>query len=119
MHTSGSTILLTIGASVAFVGLLIETVADWQLWRFKQARQTGLCQVGLWSFSRHPNYLGEVVFWCGLSITTLMTNPLSWIAPLYLWCLMHYITLAITERMAHEKYGQSFQEYCDRTRKWI
>ncbi len=49
------------------IGLLLETVADIQKAKFK--RKDGnrhlWCNVGLWSFSTYPNYLGEVTFWVG------------------------------------------------------
>ena len=46
-------------------GLLMETVADHQKSRFKGRYRAQWCQEGLWSWSPHPNYLGEFVFWCG------------------------------------------------------
>lgn len=52
---------------VAGGGLLIETLADWQLSRFKsRPENTGrLMRSGLWAHMRHPNYAGEILFWSG------------------------------------------------------
>jgi steroid 5-alpha reductase family enzyme len=49
--------------SLVIIGLIGETIADWQLQRFRQAQQkTGeknVCECGLWYYSRHPNYFFE------------------------------------------------------------
>ena len=56
------------GAALWLAGFLWETVADWQLWRFKNepVNQGKLLKEGLWKFSRHPNYFGEIVLWWGI-----------------------------------------------------
>ena len=57
-------------ASIALcvVGLAVETLADWQKWRFKQEpTNRGLnCQHGLWSASQHPNWCGNILMWTGI-----------------------------------------------------
>ena len=55
-------ILICIGAAV------IEYIADEQLRKFKSgnAKKDANIEKGLWAISRHPNYLGEIVFWVGL-----------------------------------------------------
>ncbi|MEZ4750981.1 MAG: DUF1295 domain-containing protein [Bdellovibrionota bacterium] len=48
-------------------GFVFESVADWQLRRFKAdpKNQGRVCRVGLWNLSRHPNYFGECLVWWG------------------------------------------------------
>jgi len=69
-----SAILLTAGA------ILLEAVADRQLHRFIRNRKdpSKTMKTGLWSLSRHPNYLGEILFWWGISLFTIAANPLFW-----------------------------------------
>ena len=60
--------------SVAWVlGFAIEVVADAQKSRFRaKPENKGRCvQNGLWAWSRHPNYLGEIVLWVGVAIVVL------------------------------------------------
>jgi steroid 5-alpha reductase family enzyme len=60
--------------------ILLEAVSDRQLRKFiLQNRETGkTMNMGLWSLSRHPNYLGEILFWWGLYLFALASNPLFW-----------------------------------------
>jgi steroid 5-alpha reductase family enzyme len=57
------------GLAVATSGLLIETVADSQLNRHianPDPKKGKFCQTGLWKYSRHPNYFGEITVWWGV-----------------------------------------------------
>jgi steroid 5-alpha reductase family enzyme len=58
------------GAVVFALGLVMETVADLQLKRFRAdpARKGTVLDTGLWRYSRHPNYFGETVLWWGLGL---------------------------------------------------
>lgn len=60
-----------VGMGVAAAGLLIESTADAQLTRHianPDPEKGKFCQTGLWRYSRHPNYFGEVVVWWGVFI---------------------------------------------------
>lgn len=61
-----------IGVGVAIAGILIENIADNQLDRFKKlAKPKEVLISGIWSKVRHPNYLGEIVFWWGVYIMSI------------------------------------------------
>jgi steroid 5-alpha reductase family enzyme len=61
------------GAAVWLLGWLFETVGDAQLLRFKRdpENQGRILSGGLWGWTRHPNYFGEVVLWWGIFILSL------------------------------------------------
>ncbi len=60
------------------LGATLELVADEQMRRFRTVKQAGeIMQSGLWSRCRHPNYLGELVFWWGVWIAALAIDR-SW-----------------------------------------
>jgi len=69
------------GLAVALLGLGYEAIADWQLFRFKQRNNNGngVYDGGLWRFSRHPNYFGEMLVWWGLFGLAALT-PNGWVA---------------------------------------
>ena len=67
-------------AVVVGVGaVLIELTADIQMHRFIRTRQAGqVMDHGLWAWSRHPNYFGEVSFWVSLAIFGMAADPDAW-----------------------------------------
>jgi steroid 5-alpha reductase family enzyme len=69
-----------IGILIWLVGFTFETVGDAQLATFKQnpLNKGHLMQQGLWQYSRHPNYFGEVLGWWGIWLIALAT-PFAWI----------------------------------------
>jgi len=74
------------------IGLLCEVVGDVQKARWvKEGRQGGFCTKGLWRYSRHPNYFGEILMWWaawGLTVpvgreTSLLWSLLALLSPLF------------------------------------
>ncbi|MGB1581417.1 MAG: DUF1295 domain-containing protein, partial [Nevskiales bacterium] len=64
---------------VTAAAILIEMVSDIQLHAFLKTRQPGqLMDKGLWGWSRHPNYFGEISFWVGLMLFGLAVAPQQW-----------------------------------------
>lgn len=57
-----------IGLLIWLFGIMFEATADYQLRRFIRAKHAGIMQNGLWRYSRHPNYFGEITAWWGASI---------------------------------------------------
>lgn len=65
-----------IGILLWFLGFAFETTADFQLSRFKKnpANKGKVMNGGLWYFSRHPNYFGEVCVWWGIFLVSVGTH---------------------------------------------
>ena len=77
----GSTVLwLTVVATlVGVASIVLEYVADRQLRAFVAVRTSGeVMDTGLWSWSRHPNYVGEVGFWVSIALFGLAAAPGDW-----------------------------------------
>ena len=67
-----------LGFIIALLAIEIERRADNQLLKFKkESIQTSnqVCDVGLWKYSRHPNYFGEITFWGGIFVMAYGLNP--------------------------------------------
>lgn len=102
----------TLGLVVWVSGFAIEAVADRQKSAFKAdpANQGRFIQHGLWAWSRHPNYFGEIVLWTGVAV---MATPamsgwqwLGWASPLFVcWLLTKVSGIPMLERRADEKWG--------------
>lgn len=68
-----------IGVAIWLIGFAFETTADWQLKQFIAHNKQGeLMMDGLWRYSRHPNYFGEITMWWGITLMACST-PLWWI----------------------------------------
>lgn len=64
---------------VTFGAITIELVADLQLHAWLARREpNGIMKLGLWAWSRHPNYFGELAFWWGLMLFGLAAAPEHW-----------------------------------------
>lgn len=73
-------LLQSTGFGLWLLGFLWEAIADWQLFRFKQQPENvgKVMKGGLWAYSRHPNYFGEIVLWWGIFLYVLSYSNL-WI----------------------------------------
>ena len=109
-------ILEWIGIAVWCAGVLGESVADHQLKKFKDnpANRGRTCQVGLWRYSRHPNYFFEWVIWISYSLLALAA-PYGWIgllSPLgMLYILLRVTGVSLTEEHALRTRGEEYREY--------
>lgn len=106
-----------IATAIVITGICGESLADWQLHHFKLSSHKKVCNVGLWNYSRHPNYFFDWLTWCGFSLFALH-HPYGYIAfasPLLLLIIFTKITGPITERSSLRSRGQDFIEYQSRT----
>ena len=72
--------LAIIGFAFMLGGPLLELIADYQVHKFirESNDHSKVCNYGLWNYSRHPNYLGELMFWFGIMLTFMVTMYEKW-----------------------------------------
>jgi steroid 5-alpha reductase family enzyme len=91
-----------IAATVAALAIGIEATADEQLRAFVQSRPPpgSLLTSGLWAWSRHPNYFGEVLFWWGMWLFGAAAGAPPWtlVGPLAMTCLFWFISIPLMEK---------------------
>lgn len=108
-----------VAAVVTLVAILIEAVADEQLRAFVKTKKPGeLIHHGLWRYSRHPNYFGELLFWWGLFLFGFAASPADWtwtiIGTSAITIMFFFISVPMMEKRQLEK-KPHFQEIIDST----
>lgn len=117
--------IVWIGFIVWFLGLIIESIADIQKYIFKQDKKNKdkFIQTGLWRYSRHPNYFGEILCWVGIYIfvfnsLTMLQEIIALVSPLFIIILLLFVTgLPMLEKYSNKKWGKQkdYQEYKRKT----
>lgn len=100
------------------IGFYFQTVADYQLSVFVKTRKhkDDIMQTGLWKYSRHPNYFGELMMWWGIFIVIIpIPGSLFFIiSPVTITCLLLFVSgIPLLEK----KYAgnQNFEAYKKKT----
>ena len=115
-------ILDIIGTLIFVIGFSIEIISDQQKTTFRKMQRDGFINIGLWKYSRHPNYLGEILIWIG--ITFLSINVLTgWqyltlISPVFVALLLIKISgIPMLEKKSDAKWGHltEYQNYKNQT----
>jgi steroid 5-alpha reductase family enzyme len=107
-----------IGVMVWIIGFLFEVVGDYQLKGFvkKEANRGKIMQQGLWKYTRHPNYFGEVTLWWGIYLIALST-PGGWMTIIGPVTISFLILKVSGIPLLEKEYvnNPEFQEYARRT----
>jgi len=113
-----------IGLSIWILGFSIEVIADNQKTVFNSEpnNEGKWIDCGLWSYSRHPNYLGEILLWTGIAFFGVSCftglEKIAWVSPLFIYVLLTKISgTPILDRRALEKWGDDseYQIYREKT----
>ena len=115
---------LMVGAGVWMTGMLLELVADLQKESFRaRAKNAGrFIRTGLWAWSRHPNYVGEMLLWFGIYLMVLPAlegmSHIVLISPIFVVVLLRFISgVPLLEARADARWGDdpAYQSYKART----
>lgn len=113
-----------LGILVSLAGVGGEALADAQLLRWKRepANRGRVCEVGLWSYSRHPNYFFEWTVWLGFAIYGLAFTG-GWIAlagqAIILASIFGVTGIPPTEAQAIQSKGEAYRRYQQRVSKFF
>ena len=101
-----------LGIALWVTGMLIEVVADSQKTKFRKNpdNRDRFITTGLWAWSRHPNYFGEITLWLGLALVALPVlsgwQLATMISPIFVYVLLTRISgIPLLERLAQKKWG--------------
>ena len=85
MNAARYSVVVVVGLATQWAGVLLEAAADHQKYKFKATERgkTRWCDEGLYTRCRHPNYLGELLFWIGTYVrrraSAMLTLPVTFI----------------------------------------
>ena len=110
-------IFAIVGTLIWIFGFSIEVIADQQKTNFKDdpANKDKFITVGLWSWSRHPNYFGEMVLWIGIALIAFPVligwQLVALISPIFVIFLLTRISgVTMLESRGYKKWGDD-EEY--------
>lgn len=95
----------------------LQLAADRQMMHFRKQKTGRLMNSGLWKYSRHPNYLGEILMWWGVALSLVCVLPQYWYlcaGALINTLMFLFVSIPMAENRQSEKPG--FAEYKARTR---
>ena len=81
--------------AISICAVILQIIADKQMRDFKKniLNKNKIMNLGLWKYSRHPNYLGEVMFWIGLYVIALSVDDLPFWLFYHLYQCLFYLYL--------------------------
>ena len=113
-----------LGLSIWLLGFSIEVIADNQKTAFNTEpnNQGKWIESGLWAYSRHPNYLGEILLWTGIACFGIPCftglERFAWISPVFIYLLLTKLSgIPILDKRALEKWSDDieYQKYRENT----
>jgi steroid 5-alpha reductase family enzyme len=117
-------VVVAAGCLIWLVGFMIEVIADKQKANFRKdpAQANNFIRHGLWAWSRHPNYFGEILLWTGIAVAALPSlqgwQHISLISPIFVYVLLTKISgVRMLEARANRRWGDDpeYITYRDKT----
>jgi steroid 5-alpha reductase family enzyme len=110
------------GFIIAVAAAMISLIADEQLRQFKKSSAASdNIETGLWKYSRHPNYFGEILFWGGLWVMAIGVRPQLWwtaIGWVAMMCMFLFISIPMMEKRNLER-KKHYAAYIDRVSRLL
>jgi steroid 5-alpha reductase family enzyme len=117
-----------IGIIIFIIGFTIEIIADSQKTKFRanDDNKDKFISSGLWKYSRHPNYLGEIILWLGISLISFSSlegfQYVTLISPIFTYLLLVNVSgINLLEKSGKKKWGhlESYKAYKKNTPRLI
>ena len=101
-----------LGILISFCAVLLQLVSDFQMQKYRKEKASPFMEEGLWKYSMHPNYLGEILMWWGVAIYAVMLLGFRWyliIGAVVNNLMFLFISIPMADRRQAEKPG--YDEY--------
>lgn len=120
IYTPGFNVGGALFFEVSILAVVLQGAADIQMHKFRKSKVGGFIRKGLWKYSRHPNYLGEILMWWGIALAAVCVMPQHW----YLIAgavantlLFTFVSVPLADNRQARKEG--FAEYKKATRMFL
>ncbi|TVQ39539.1 MAG: DUF1295 domain-containing protein [Wenzhouxiangella sp.] len=122
--SSALSVWVVLGVMVWLVSLAGESIADRQLAAFRNNpdNKGKVCDVGLWRYSRHPNYFFEWLHWFSYPLIALgaPNQWITWLGPVLMLLFLYRLTgIPYTEKQSLKSRGDAYREYQRTTSAFI
>lgn len=111
-----------VGSFVIIIGVIIEFLADNKMHFFlKNTKENKTCDQGLWKYSRHPNYLGEILIWIGVYLVLLFNDTSKWylcFGAIIMIILFNFISIPLMEKRQKTR-RNDYGEYIKKTSRLL
>ena len=109
----GSVIFLCVSLGAA----TMQGIADYEMHTFRKNKNGAFIRNGLWKYSRHPNYLGEILMWWGVALSVICVAPTAWyIATGAFANTILFFAVSIPMADGRQSRKEGFAEYKKQTR---
>lgn len=109
----GSVIFLCVSLGAA----TMQGIADYEMHTFRKNKNGAFIRNGLWKYSRHPNYLGEILMWWGVALSVICVAPNAWyLATGALANTILFFAVSIPMADGRQSRKEGFAEYKKQTR---
>jgi steroid 5-alpha reductase family enzyme len=109
----GSALFLCVSLGAA----IMQGIADIEMHKFRKSRDGAFIRRGLWKYSRHPNYFGEILMWWGIGLSVVCARPDAWyllVGAIANTALFLGVSIPLADGRQSKKEG--FSEYKAQTR---
>ena len=111
--------LVYVGFIIIIIAVVIQYISDDQMRKFRKDESNlgKTMKYGLWKYSRHPNYLGEVSFWFGIYVFALASGLTTiWLlaCPIVMLALFVFISCPMMDKRSLKRRSE-YKEYMDKT----
>ncbi|UPW11605.1 DUF1295 domain-containing protein [Gordonia terrae] len=121
-HTGAVAWLTALAAVVGLAATALEYIADGQLRRFAHRKPGAVLDTGVWAWSRHPNYFGEVMFWVSMALFGLAASPGDWwwlfVGAVLMLAMFLGASIPMMEKRSLER-RPGYQDVIDRVPRFI
>ena len=116
------------GVIIFIIGFVVEIISDNQKTNFRKIEDNKdkFITTGLWKYSRHPNYLGEIILWTGVAIISYSSlevyQMFTLVSPIFTYLLLVNVSgINLLEKSGEKKWGHldSYKSYKENTPRLI